>query len=66
MLNNPITTAFNFAKDSVSEIVDSKPGNTPTDKFLAKFQFLSGVVLDPGMFSCLKVLLRKLKIYYLR
>ncbi|MFV9921057.1 MAG: type IV secretion system protein, partial [Rickettsia conorii subsp. raoultii] len=62
MLNNPITTAFNFAKDSVSEIVDSKPGNTPTDKFLAKFQFLSGVVLGPGMFFMSpKVLFEKIK-----
>ncbi|BBJ30999.1 hypothetical protein RAS_01080 [Rickettsia asiatica] len=62
MLNNPITTAFNFAKDSVSEIVDSKPGDTPTDKFLAKFQFLSGVVLGPGMFFMSpKVLFEKIK-----
>ncbi|MCC8418099.1 MAG: type IV secretion system protein [Rickettsia endosymbiont of Glossina mortisans submortisans] len=62
MLNNPITSAFNFAKDSVSEIVDSKPGDTPTDKFLAKFQFLSGVVLGPGMFFMSpKVLFEKIK-----
>ena len=62
MLNNPITTAFNFAKDSVSEIVDSKPGDTTTSKFLAKFQFLSGVVLGPGMFFMSpKLLFEKIK-----
>ncbi|ABV74488.1 TrbL/VirB6 plasmid Conjugative transfer protein [Rickettsia akari str. Hartford] len=62
MLNNPITTAFNFTKDSISEIVNSKPGDTPTDKFLAKFQFLSGVVLGPGMFFMSpKVLFEKIK-----
>jgi len=62
MLNNPISTAFNFAKDSVSEIVDSKPGDTSTDKFLAKFQFLSGVILGPGMFFVSpKVLFDKIK-----
>ncbi|AFB20677.1 type IV secretion system protein [Rickettsia canadensis] len=62
MLNNPITTAFNFTKNSVSEIVGSKSGDTSTDKFLAKFQFLSGVILGPGMFFMSpKVVFEKIK-----
>ncbi|ADE29612.1 Virb6 [Rickettsia prowazekii str. Rp22] len=62
MLNNPINMAFNFAKDNISEIVNSKPGETTTDEFLSKFQFLSGVVLGPGMFFMSpKVLFEKIK-----
>lgn len=79
MLNNPISTAFNFKKDSVEQIVTSKPGETcdpkasnstcnpkpgdsSTSAFLAKFQFLSGVVLGPGMFfSSAKLLFEKVK-----
>lgn len=62
MLNNPLSTAFNFAKDSVEEIVTDKPGTSSTDKFLSKFQFLSGVVLGPGMFFISpKVLFDKIK-----
>jgi type IV secretion system protein VirB6 len=87
MLNNPITTAFNFAKDSVQQIVTSKPdetcnpdgtctpksgeppcscnakpGDSSTSNFLGKFQFLSGVVLGPGMFFMSpKVLFEKIK-----
>ena len=62
ILNNPITSVFNFAKDSVNEIVTSKPGDTSTDKFLSKFQFLSGVVLSPGMFFVSpKVLFERIK-----
>ncbi|AFE54735.1 TrbL/VirB6 family protein [Rickettsia typhi] len=66
MLNNPINTAFNFAKDNISEIVNSKPGETTTDEFLSKFQFLSGVVLGPGMFFMSpKVLFEKIKNIFL-
>lgn len=81
MLNNPISTAFNFAKDSVDEIIGSKPGKTcdrnasnsdencnpkpgdnSTDKYLSKFQFLSGIILGPGMFFISpKVLFEKIK-----
>lgn len=81
MLNNPISTAFNFAKDSVEQIVGSKPnqtcdpkaadadtkcnpkpGDSSTSSFLSKFQFLSGVILGPGMFFVSpKLLFEKIK-----
>lgn len=81
MLNNPISTTFNFAKDSVEQIVSSKPnqtcdpkaadadtkcnpkpGDSSTSSFLSKFQFLSGIILDPGMFfASPKVLFEKIK-----
>src|SRR5207237_5675751 len=80
-------TAFNYAKDSVQQIVTSKPdetcnpdgtctpkpgettcscnakpGDSSTSNFLGKFQFLSGVVLGPGMFFMSpKVLFEKIK-----
>ncbi|HJD55651.1 MAG TPA: type IV secretion system protein [Rickettsia endosymbiont of Pyrocoelia pectoralis] len=65
MLNNPLATMFNFAKDSVDEMYkskDDKPGEGSTDNFLGKFEFLSGVVLGPGMFfTSPKVLFEKIK-----
>ena len=62
MLNNPISTTFNFAKDSLDQIVTDKPGASSTDKFLSKFQFLSGIILGPGMFFISpKVLFEKIK-----
>ncbi|MFY9589817.1 type IV secretion system protein [Rickettsia endosymbiont of Halotydeus destructor] len=62
MLNNPLSTMFDFDKKIVSEIVKEKPGATDTDKYLAKFEFLSGVVLGPGMFFISpKVIFEKIK-----
>ncbi|MCC8368837.1 MAG: type IV secretion system protein [Rickettsia endosymbiont of Oxypoda opaca] len=62
MLNNPLSTMFDFAKDSLDEIITEKPGATETDKYLAKFQFLSGIILGPGMFFISpKVLFEKIK-----
>ncbi|MGX6959859.1 MAG: type IV secretion system protein [Rickettsia endosymbiont of Pentastiridius leporinus] len=65
MLNNPLATIFDFSKDSINEMYkskDDKPGVSSTDNFLAKFQFLSGVVLGPGMFFISpKVLFEKIK-----
>ncbi len=62
MLNNPLSTMFDFGKDSLDEIITEKPGATETDKYLAKFQFLSGIILGPGMFFISpKVLFEKIK-----
>lgn len=50
MLNNPLATIFDFAKDNLNEIVKEKPGSGSTDDHLSKFQFLQGIVMGPGMF----------------
>ncbi|MCC8417477.1 MAG: type IV secretion system protein [Rickettsia endosymbiont of Bryobia graminum] len=62
ILNNPTQTLFDFAKDSVEEMVVEKPGATSTDKFLAKFHFLRGIVMGPAMFFVSpKILFEKIR-----
>ncbi|WP_425360234.1 type IV secretion system protein [Candidatus Tisiphia endosymbiont of Ceraclea dissimilis] len=50
MLNNPLATVVDFAKDNLNEMLKEKPGSGSTDSYLSKFQFLQGVVMGPGMF----------------
>jgi type IV secretion system protein VirB6 len=62
MLNNPMATAFDFAKDNLNEIVKEKPGTGSTDDHLKKFSFLAGIVMGPGMFFVSpKLLFEKIK-----
>ncbi|WP_250310631.1 TrbL/VirB6 family protein [Rickettsia endosymbiont of Oedothorax gibbosus] len=50
MLNNPLATVVDFAKDNLNEMLKEKPGSGSTDSYLSKFQFLQGIVMGPGMF----------------
>ncbi|WP_367364715.1 type IV secretion system protein [Candidatus Tisiphia endosymbiont of Nedyus quadrimaculatus] len=50
MLNNPIETVFDFAKDNLNEIVKKKPGSGSTSDHLSKYPFLQGIIMGPGMF----------------
>ncbi|WP_342267519.1 type IV secretion system protein [Candidatus Tisiphia endosymbiont of Empis tessellata] len=50
MLNNPLATVFDFAKDNLNEIVKEKPGSGSTSDHLSKYQFLQGIIMGPGMF----------------
>lgn len=50
MLNNPLETVFDFAKDNLNEIVKDKPGSGSTSDHLSKYQFLQGIIMGPGMF----------------
>jgi type IV secretion system protein VirB6 len=50
MLNNPLATIFDFAKDNLNEMVKEKPGSGSTSSHLSKYQFLQGIIMGPGMF----------------
>ncbi|KAJ6645077.1 hypothetical protein Bhyg_00278, partial [Pseudolycoriella hygida] len=50
MLNNPLATVFDFAKDNLNEMVKEKPGSGSTSSHLSKYQFLQGIIMGPGMF----------------
>ncbi|WP_341758614.1 type IV secretion system protein [Candidatus Tisiphia endosymbiont of Ditula angustiorana] len=50
MLNNPLATVFDFAKDNLNEIVKKKPGSGSTSDHLSEYQFLQGIIMGPGMF----------------
>ncbi|WP_341753467.1 type IV secretion system protein [Candidatus Tisiphia endosymbiont of Dioctria rufipes] len=50
MLNNPLPTVFDFAKDNLNEIVKKKPGSGSTSDHLSEYQFLQGIIMGPGMF----------------
>ncbi|WP_425362854.1 type IV secretion system protein [Candidatus Tisiphia endosymbiont of Hybos culiciformis] len=50
MLNNPLATVVDFAKDNLNEMLTEKPGSGSTSSHLSKFQFLQGIIMGPGMF----------------
>ncbi|UCM86155.1 MAG: type IV secretion system protein [Rickettsia endosymbiont of Culicoides impunctatus] len=50
MLNNPLATVVDFAKDNLNEMVKEKPGSGSTSSHLSKYQFLQGIIMGPGMF----------------
>ncbi|WP_341762709.1 type IV secretion system protein [Candidatus Tisiphia endosymbiont of Melanophora roralis] len=50
MLNNPLSTVFNFAKDNLNEMVKKKPGSGSTSDYLSEYPFLQGIIMGPGMF----------------
>ncbi len=62
MLNNPLATVVDFAKDNLNEMLTEKPGSGSTSSHLSKFQFLQGIVMGPGMFFVSpKLLFEKIK-----